>query len=255
MQKITSIHTKFLLYLEKNVRRLSPEQQNSLVDFAETKLPGFIRTYFNPAFGELYDTTDPLVFREIRHKVSTHAAAKAANEAEDTLYTVTLKYYAEFLQSKIFKGKEKVKLTAQELAEAKVARSPQKKAPQPVSDPLLPDDEQTPGLTEGRMRQVNLTKHERNPFLRQLCLKHYGYTCQVCGMNFGQMYGALGKDFIEVHHINPLSETDGEHVLDPTVGLIPLCSNCHSMIHRSQTGHVLTPRELKEIINQNQHHE
>jgi predicted HNH restriction endonuclease len=35
-----------------------------------------------------------------------------------------------------------------------------------------------------------------------------------------------------VHHLNPISQTEGEHEVDPVNDLIPLCSNCHSMIHR-----------------------
>ena len=103
-------------------------------------------------------------------------------------------------------------------------------------------------MTEGKIRQVNVTRHERNQRLRQLCLAHYGYVCQVCGMDFESRYGAIGKDFIEVHHLNPIADTDGEHALDPEQGLVPLCSNCHSMIHRGgKDGKPMTLRELKEI--------
>ena len=52
-------------------------------------------------------------------------------------------------------------------------------------------------------------------------------------MDFATVYGKkLGTNFIEVHHLKPISsyETDGvpENFVD---NLIPLCSNCHSMIH------------------------
>ncbi|WP_353890373.1 HNH endonuclease [uncultured Citrobacter sp.] len=41
----------------------------------------------------------------------------------------------------------------------------------------------------------------------------------------------IGSDFCEVHHINPLSETNDqtETSLDD---LAIVCSNCHRMIHR-----------------------
>ena len=51
-------------------------------------------------------------------------------------------------------------------------------------------------------------------------------------MNFEQTYGELGKDFIEVHHLHPVSQ--GERKVNPIEDLIPLCSNCHSMIHRQE---------------------
>ena len=234
MTQYESIHQKFLLYLEKNVRTFSVEEREALVHFAETQLVDYIRTYFIPHFGKLYAKTDAALYQDLRNKVNTKPEAKAENEACEGRYSMALKYYAAFLQSAIFKGKEKVKLMA---GEAKACQ-----------DPLLPVEEAA--LTEGKLHQVSLTKHERNQALRQLCLKHYGYTCQVCGMNFEAVYGKLGKNYIEVHHINPIAETDGEHVLDPKTGLIPLCSNCHSMIHRGKNGRVLTPEELKAILHQ-----
>ena len=33
----------------------------------------------------------------------------------------------------------------------------------------------------------------------------YGYRCQICDLSFKEKYGALGTDFIEVHHLVPLS--------------------------------------------------
>ena len=54
--------------------------------------------------------------------------------------------------------------------------------------------------------------------------------CQVCGTNFEKTYGDLGKAFIEVHHLYPVAQ--GERQVNPIEDLIPLCSNCHSMIHR-----------------------
>ena len=97
---------------------------------------------------------------------------------------------------------------------------------------------------------MNITKHERNRALRQACLKHYGYKCQVCEIKFDEVYGEIGKDFIEVHHLEPISNTDEEHALDPLTGLVPLCSNCHSMIHRGgKDGQPMPLEELKQIYN------
>ena len=51
-------------------------------------------------------------------------------------------------------------------------------------------------------------------------------------MYFAKTYGDLGKEFIEVHHLHPVSE--GVREVNPVEDLIPLCSNCHSMIHRQE---------------------
>lgn len=35
-----------------------------------------------------------------------------------------------------------------------------------------------------------------------------------------------------VLHLKPISSYSGEHLVIPTEDLRPLCSNCHSMVHR-----------------------
>ncbi|RYE70422.1 MAG: hypothetical protein EOO81_07890 [Oxalobacteraceae bacterium] len=44
--------------------------------------------------------------------------------------------------------------------------------------------------------------------------------------------GELGKAFIHVHHIKPLAEIKDEYVVNPVLDLVPLCANCHAMVHR-----------------------
>ena len=51
---------------------------------------------------------------------------------------------------------------------------------------------------------------------------------------------------MHVHHKTPLSAiTDREdHLVDPTRDLVPVCPNCHAMLHRPK-GKVLTVIELQ----------
>ena len=86
-------------------------------------------------------------------------------------------------------------------------------------------------LTEGDARTVFTTKYERNPKARAACLAHYGYECQICGMSFEDTYGPEFKNVIEVHHIVPISEIGQNYVVDPIKDLIPICPNCHAIIH------------------------
>lgn len=74
--------------------------------------------------------------------------------------------------------------------------------------------------------------------------------CTICGFSFLETYGIIGKGFIEAHHINPLSERDGEEVTK-TKDISLVCSNCHRMLHRKENGRLLTIDELKERINKN----
>ena len=103
------------------------------------------------------------------------------------------------------------------------------------------------GKSEGSEYEEVTKKHERNPINRELCLKVKGYICSVCGFKFEDKYGEIGKNFIEVHHSVPVSQMGEDHVVDPIKELFPLCSNCHSMIHRKNPP--FTIEELKNIIN------
>jgi 5-methylcytosine-specific restriction protein A len=88
-------------------------------------------------------------------------------------------------------------------------------------------------LQEGLWQVVKVNRYERDPRIRKECIDHFGPVCQVCGFDFSSRYGELGRGFIEVHHIVPLSSGSGEASdIDPTIDVVPICSNCHSMIHR-----------------------
>ncbi|MBR3141650.1 MAG: HNH endonuclease [Clostridiales bacterium] len=70
--------------------------------------------------------------------------------------------------------------------------------------------------------------------------------CDLCGFNFEKKYGLLGRGFIHVHHIEMVAEYGGERFINPITDMIPVCPNCHAMLHRKRPP--LTPEELKEII-------
>ncbi len=97
---------------------------------------------------------------------------------------------------------------------------------------------------EGTSNQVISTRYERNPYARKLCLDHYGYTCFICGFNFENIYGAVGKDYIHVHHLTQIEA--GSRKTDPINDLRPVCPNCHAMIHRSKDAYSI--EAVKEFI-------
>jgi 5-methylcytosine-specific restriction protein A len=90
-------------------------------------------------------------------------------------------------------------------------------------------------------------RYERDPINRKRAIEFHGLSCKVCGFNFEEVYGERGKDFIEVHHIKPLSTLEKEIVVDPEQDLVPVCANCHRMIHRRKDN-ILTVDELKALI-------
>lgn len=101
---------------------------------------------------------------------------------------------------------------------------------------------------EGETSRVIVNSYERNPKARKKCIEHYGESCFACGFNFGEVFGELGKGFIHVHHLIPISEIGEEYEVDPIKDMRPLCPNCHSIIHRCEP--LLSLEELKSILNQ-----
>lgn len=106
----------------------------------------------------------------------------------------------------------------------------------------------TTKLVEGNLKTIVVNAFERNPIARKQCLKYYGTSCLCCGFDFYRTYGEIGQNYIHVHHIIPLAKIRKNYQVDPIKDLIPLCANCHAMIHR--TTPALSIEELKEIIKQ-----
>lgn len=102
-------------------------------------------------------------------------------------------------------------------------------------------------MEEGETYSTVLNKYERNKKAREKCLEHYGRVCQVCGIDFGKLYGPEFADKIEVHHIVPISEIGEKYVVDPIKDLIPVCPNCHTALHSKKDG-VYTVKELKVLL-------
>jgi len=99
---------------------------------------------------------------------------------------------------------------------------------------------------EGGHTQVLTNKYERNPVNRQLCLLANGYVCKICGFDFEKQYGKIGYKFIHVHHIEKISAHDAAYHINPEEDLIPVCPNCHAMLHREEPP--IRPEKLIEII-------
>lgn len=103
------------------------------------------------------------------------------------------------------------------------------------------------GFAEGTPRSVTLTKYERNSAARQRCIEHWGVRCCVCDVSFEEKFGIIGRNYIHVHHVVPISSIKGKYHLDPVKDLRPVCPNCHAMIHK-QTSATLSVQELKKLM-------
>lgn len=103
---------------------------------------------------------------------------------------------------------------------------------------------------EGFEKLVIHKEKERNSSFMKQCKELYAQRdkylhCEICNFSFYKMYGEIGLNFIEGHHIYPIAELTEETKMKPT-DIIMICSNCHKMIHRKYP--CLTKDNLREII-------
>jgi 5-methylcytosine-specific restriction protein A len=116
---------------------------------------------------------------------------------------------------------------------------------------LLPieqvDEQEINGIIEGELLWRRARGYERSKINRAACIQIHGSSCLICGFDFYEHYGDLGSGFIHVHHVIPLSEIKEEYICNPAKDLIPVCPNCHAMLHRKQPA--LTPTELIRLVN------
>ena len=90
-----------------------------------------------------------------------------------------------------------------------------------------------PLVVENYARYRVHTRVERSAKIAKEVKRLQGYGCLACGFDFEKSYGSLGLDYIEAHHVVPVSENKGrEKRVNLLKDFVVLCSNCHRMIHR-----------------------
>lgn len=105
---------------------------------------------------------------------------------------------------------------------------------------------------EGRRSSAERYFFARNPNLVRDAKTAHGKRCQVCSFNFEDHFGSVAKDFIEAHHLNPLSERSEnewtEELRTSIDQIAVLCANCHRVAHRRRPAFTLD--ELREFRKQ-----
>lgn len=118
-------------------------------------------------------------------------------------------------------------------------------APAPNFPYPAPSDEiALESRVEGEKKSYYGERYERDLKLRQQAIAVHGLVCKVCGFDFEIAYGVYAKGYIHIHHVTPISDFDGPKFVDPKKDLIPLCANCHSIIHRKRDA-TLSVEDLK----------
>lgn len=100
---------------------------------------------------------------------------------------------------------------------------------------------------EGARLKVLVNKYERNTRARKKCIEHFGVVCKACDFGFEENYGEVGEGFIHIHHIKPVAEIGETYEVDPINDLIPVCPNCHAMIHKRKPPYSIY--EIREMLN------
>jgi DNA-binding MarR family transcriptional regulator len=97
-------------------------------------------------------------------------------------------------------------------------------------------------ISEGLKIYNTIGLYERSKKLRDFAIDHFTIknkiNCHCCSFDFEDFYGTnIGKGFIEIHHVKPIfkfEDVDITSTLEKAIdNLIPVCSNCHRMIHRN----------------------
>ena len=156
------------------------------------------------------------------------------------------------LESLVLQPRFRSFFTKEELAEAKrrLDMVPDyAKRIQVAPDENHPDDLQDEKeYVEGAKKRITVNAYELDQKARKACLKRHGYRCAVCTMNFQEVYGEVGKQFIHVHHRKPLAGRRTDYTVKPTIDLVPVCPNCHAMLHTSNPP--LGIAELKQKLDE-----
>ena len=98
-----------------------------------------------------------------------------------------------------------------------------------------------------RLLRKHIQKERSSKLIKIFKSRLNDFNCSICGFNFENKYGSIGKKFIEAHHnkqIMNMKENEDVSIRD----LISVCSNCHRMLHRKMPTY--TPDEIKKMLSE-----
>ena len=113
-------------------------------------------------------------------------------------------------------------------------------------DAVIAEEIRGENLYEGAFKTIKINKYERSRDARRKCIEHYGCYCRVCEFDFSLKFPTIAKKFIHVHHKVPISTIKKNYRVDPIEDLIPVCPNCHAMIHTRNPAYSI--EEIKKYL-------
>lgn len=234
-------HQAFINYLMERFDG-DRDEVTRVVETAERIIPNTLHDYFGTPIQSIYDLTDVSEVKEYCRKIKVEPILKSLDMSADPRYTDVLKWYRLWLKSR-YASSEPNKVPGEEEQSTTVHDD----QPHHTVKTIYVEGEAGVSLP----KEVRL----RNQKLRDACIQYYkrlygGHLiCECCGFDFATHYD-IDDDYIEIHHRTPFSQTEGEHEVDAETDLVPLCANCHRMIHHlaKGQGNCITVDELKKRL-------
>lgn len=121
------------------------------------------------------------------------------------------------------------------------------------SSRIIPYDEL---ISEGATVQTKADVRVRSAKLRRVAIDHFTkngiISCDCCGFEFKAYYGdEYGKPCIEIHHLKPIfqypSMSTSQTIDLALKNLLPVCPNCHRVIHKNNITADAIPQFRKSI--------
>ena len=111
-------------------------------------------------------------------------------------------------------------------------------------------------IYEGAQKITHSKTYERSIKLRNAAIIKYTdenerIKCKICCFDFEDFYGNYGKGFIEIHHQKPVfmfNDDETEKTIKSGLeNVIPVCSNCHRIIHRIRPPYLV--KDIEKVVN------
>ena len=166
--------SEFVIFLSN--RLFVGEDPSKYASLLNTKIKSFCKKHMGVDLSSLYSLTDVQAIQDIRGRIVSYSPFVYSRKKHDDKLD-GLDLYVEFLQNTQSENRESDSHHEN--------REPIKKS--------------TPEQ-EGRHVKREQEVYVRSASAREKCKRHYECTCQACGLKMEDIYGEIGKGFIEVHH-------------------------------------------------------
>ena len=101
-------------YIQEFLKRKADAE--AFANFTETELATFIRKYDSANFSGIYECLDHNFYDRVRDKIAINRKMAALDEETGLMYSIHLKTYSQFLESKAFKNLYKCKINTESYA-------------------------------------------------------------------------------------------------------------------------------------------